>query len=154
MATHLSILAQRIAWTEEPGVLYSPQGCRESDPTDTAQQSVAHIANLNQEGQEIMHIFFPESGLGSLCLVVLSCSVMSDSLPPGVSYHALLQEIFPTRGSNPGLPHCRQILYRLTHREAQEYWTGQPIPYSGDLPEPEIKPVSPASQADSLLTEL
>ena len=31
----------------------------------------------------------------------------------GVGCHALLQEIFPTRGSNPGLRHCRQILYRL-----------------------------------------
>ena len=27
----------------------------------------------------------------------------------------LLQEIFPTQGSNPGLPHCRQMLYRLNH---------------------------------------
>ena len=25
----------------------------------------------------------------------------------GVGYHALLQGIFPTQGSNPGLPHCR-----------------------------------------------
>ena len=24
--------------------------------------------------------------------------------------------IFPTQGSNPGLPHCRQILYRLSHQ--------------------------------------
>ena len=29
--------------------------------------------------------------------------------------HALLQEIFPTQGSFPGLPHCRQILYHLSH---------------------------------------
>ena len=29
----------------------------------------------------------------------------------------LLQGIFPTQGSNPGLPHCRQILYRLSHQE-------------------------------------
>ena len=28
----------------------------------------------------------------------------------GVGCHALLQGIFPTQGSNPGLPHCRQIL--------------------------------------------
>ena len=26
---------------------------------------------------------------------------------PGVGCHALLQGIFPTQGSNPGLPHCR-----------------------------------------------
>ena len=29
----------------------------------------------------------------------------------GVGCHALLQGIFPTQGSNPGLPYCRQILY-------------------------------------------
>ena len=33
MATHFSILAQRILWTEEPGRLYSPWGCQESDTT-------------------------------------------------------------------------------------------------------------------------
>ena len=34
----------------------------------------------------------------------------------GVSCHTLLQEIFPTQGLNLGLPHCRQILYRLGHQ--------------------------------------
>ena len=29
----------------------------------------------------------------------------------GMGCHTLLQGIFPTQGSNPGLPHCRQILY-------------------------------------------
>ena len=29
---------------------------------------------------------------------------------------SLLQGIFPTQGSNPGLPHCRQILYQLSHK--------------------------------------
>jgi len=24
--------------------------------------------------------------------------------------------MFPTQGSNPGLPHCRQILYQLSHK--------------------------------------
>ena len=33
----------------------------------------------------------------------------------------------------------------------QEYWSGLPFLSSGDLPLPEIKPVSPALQADSLL---
>ena len=28
----------------------------------------------------------------------------------------LLQGIFPTQGSNPGLPHCRQMLYHLRHQ--------------------------------------
>ena len=39
-------------------------------------------------------------------------------------------------------------------RESQEYWSGYPIPYPADLPDPGIKPGSPALQADSLLTEL
>ena len=33
-----------------------------------------------------------------------------------MSCHCLLQEIFPTQGLNPGLPHCRQTLYRLSHQ--------------------------------------
>jgi len=32
----------------------------------------------------------------------------------------------------------------------QEYWSGLPFPSPGDLPNPEIKPVSPAWQVDSL----
>ena len=60
----------------------------------------------------------------------ISHSVMSDSLRPtrllcpwdspdkntGGGGHSLLQGIFPTQGSNPGLLHCRQILYRLSHQ--------------------------------------
>ena len=33
----------------------------------------------------------------------------------GVGSHSLLQEIFPTLGLNPVFPHCRQILYHLSH---------------------------------------
>ena len=40
--------------------------------------------------------------------------------PPGkntrVGCHALLQGIFPTQGLNPGLLHCRLILYRLSYK--------------------------------------
>ena len=59
-----------------------------------------------------------------------SCSIVSDSLwhhglyspwnSPGqntvVGSFCLLQGIFPTQGSNPRLPHCRQILYQLSHK--------------------------------------
>ena len=34
----------------------------------------------------------------------------------GVGSHSLLQGIFLTQGSNLGLLHCRQILYRLSHQ--------------------------------------
>ena len=36
----------------------------------------------------------------------------------------------------------------------QEYWSELPFPSLGDLPDPGIKPGSPALQADSLPTEL
>ena len=36
----------------------------------------------------------------------------------------------------------------------QEYWSGLPFPSPGDLPNPGIKPRSPALQADDLPTEL
>ena len=35
---------------------------------------------------------------------------------PGVGCHALLQGIFPTQRSNPGLLHCRLIVSRLRHQ--------------------------------------
>ena len=40
----------------------------------------------------------------------------------GVGCHALLQGIFPTQGSNPGLPYCRQILYQLSHQGSPACW--------------------------------
>ena len=36
----------------------------------------------------------------------------------------------------------------------QEYWSGLPFPSPGDLPDPGVKPQSPALQADSLPFEL
>ena len=36
----------------------------------------------------------------------------------GVGSLFLLQGIFPTQGSNPGLPHCRRILYQLSHKRS------------------------------------
>ena len=36
----------------------------------------------------------------------------------GVGCHFLLQGIFLTQGSNPGLLHCRQILYHLSHQRS------------------------------------
>ena len=36
----------------------------------------------------------------------------------GVGCHALLQGIFLTQGLNPGLPHCRWIIYHLSYKES------------------------------------
>ena len=69
-----------------------------------------------------------------VCLVAQSCPTLCDPtdcrMPgssvhgnsPGkntrVGFHALVQGIFPTQGSNPGLPHCRLNLYHLSYKEA------------------------------------
>ena len=47
------------------------------------------------------------------CQVPLS---MEFSRPEYWSDLSLLQRIFPTQGLNPGLLHCRRILYQLSHR--------------------------------------
>ena len=39
----------------------------------------------------------------------------------GVGCYALLQGIFPTQRSNPGLPHCRRILYSLSHQGSPSF---------------------------------
>ena len=72
-----------------------------------------------------------------------SCSVVSDSLQPhglyspwnspgqntGVGSLSFLQGIYPTQGSNPGLPHCRQILYQLSHKGSPRIleWVAYPF---------------------------
>ena len=47
----------------------------------------------------------------------------------GVGCHALLQGILPTQGSNPGLPHCRWILYHLSHQGSPRIleWVAYPF---------------------------
>ena len=42
----------------------------------------------------------------------------------GVGSHSLLQRIFPTQGSNPGLPHCRGILFQLAEPPGKPKNTG------------------------------
>ena len=67
-----------------------------------------------------------------ICLVAQSCPTLHDPMDcspsgssvhgdssgknTGVGCHALLQGIFPTQGLNPGLLHCWQILYHLSHQ--------------------------------------
>ena len=46
----------------------------------------------------------------------LYCPWHSPGQNTGVGSLSLLQRIFPTQGLNPGLLHCRQILYQLSHK--------------------------------------
>ena len=91
---------------------------------------------------------FIEHLLYVLCLVAQSCPTLYDSMdcsPPGssvygdspgkntgVGCHALFQGIFPTQGLNPGLPHCRRILWHLSHKGSPskpDHLMGQMFPF-------------------------
>ena len=52
-----------------------------------------------------------------------------------VGSHSLLQQIFPTQGLNPGLPHWKQILYQLSHQGSPRIlgWLAYPFS-SGSSP--------------------
>ena len=79
-----------------------------------------------------------------------SRSVVSDSLQPhglyspwnspgqntGVGSLPLCQGIFPNQASNTGLPHCRQILYQLSHKGSPRIleWVAYPFSRGSSWP--------------------
>ena len=79
-----------------------------------------------------------------------SCSVVSDSLRPhglqspwnspgqntGVGSHFLLQGIFLTKGLDPGLLHCRWILYQLNHQGSPRILEWVIYPFSSGTSQP------------------
>ena len=89
------------------------------------------------------------------CFKSLSCSVMSDSLwphglyspwnspgqNPGVGSLSFLQGIFSTQGSNPGLPHCRRVLYQLSHKGSPRVleWVAYPFSRGSSRPRNRIR---------------
>ena len=104
---------------------------------------------------------------------VLSCSVVFNSLPPrglkparlfcpwdfpgkntGVGSLSLLQGIFPAQGLNPGLPHCRQILYHLSHKGSPGILEWVAYTFSSGSSQPTNQTRSSALQVDFLPTEL
>ena len=95
-----------------------------------------------------------------------------DCSPPGSSVHGdsqgkhtgmgfqgplqgPLQGIFPTQGLNPLLPHCRRILYLLSHQGSPRIlgWVGYPFSRGSSRPRNRTGGLL-ALQADSLPAEL
>ena len=69
----------------------------QTDPNLTLSESHSVVSNsLQSHG-----LYSPWNSLGQIT---------------GVGSCSLLQGIFPTQGSNPALPHCRQIPYQLSHQ--------------------------------------
>ena len=109
-------------------------------PTCVVPGTIAHQAPLSivyPRQESWSGLPFPSPGgltdLENVLCVLCFITVLSDSLrhhgQPSSSVHrdspgkntgvgclALLQGIFSTRGLNPSLQHCRQILYHLSHQ--------------------------------------
>ena len=95
----------------------------------------SYLSNMLHEHSEkyaLLEMWNISEYCAVLCLVAQSCLTLCDPMdgsPPGssvhedspgkntgVGYHALLQGILAIQGSNPGLLHCRRILYHLSHQ--------------------------------------
>ena len=134
-----------VFWSGEFHGLYSPWGCKESDVIFSSLfcNGLLSEADLDYQFKFLggsscsfsmlskmlsLISMFNESGE----LVIQSCLTFYDSMdcsPLGFSVCgilqartlewvaiSLLQGIFPTQGSNPGLLHCRPILHHLSHQ--------------------------------------
>ena len=103
--------------------------------TYTSKRLLISSQLVSESTPDLSQSLSPRLTRGVYCPMYVSCSVMSDSLQlhiwqparilcpwnyPGkntaVGCHFLLQGIFLTQGSNPGLLHCRQILYHLSNQ--------------------------------------
>ena len=105
-----------------------------------------------------------------LCLVAQWCLTLCDPMgcsPPGssvhgdspvkntrVGCHALLQGLFPTQGSKPGVPCCRQILYHLSHQGSPRILQWVAYSFSRGSSQPRNQLGISAFQVNSLLAEL
>ena len=142
MATHSSVLVRKIPWTEEPSRLQS-----------MGSQRVWHNWAISLWQHSLMFLVMFTT-MFTLC-AVLGLSVISNFLQPiycspphssdhrdspgkntGVGCHVLLQGIFPTQGLNPGLPHCRQILYHLSYQGSPRIleWVAYPFSRESSWP--------------------
>ena len=106
MATQSSILAWRVPWTDEPSRL----------------QTVG-LQRVGHDLVTVLRCFSRVRLFLNSWTVALQAPLSMDSLGKntGVGGLSLLQWIFPTPGSNPGLQHCKQILYQLSH-QGSPYW--------------------------------
>ena len=92
---------------------------------------------LNHQGSPCVSRSVMSNSLQSLCSPPGS-SVQGDCLGKntGVGCHALLQGFFPTQRSNLGLPHCRWILYYLSHQGSPRILEWVAYPFSRGSSQP------------------
>ena len=112
--THVSILPQTPVSSRPPGNLELSSLCYIVSP---CWLSILNIAVCGGGG--LVAKLCPTLAICGLQPAGLLCPWNSPGKNTGVGCRALLQGIFSTQGSNPGLLHCRQILYRLSYEGQQ-----------------------------------
>ena len=97
----------------------SPWGCKELDMTEGLHFhfSILCIGGGNGNPLQCSCLENPRDG-GSWWAAISGVAQSQTRLKrlSSSSSLSLLQGIFPTQRSNPGLPHCRWILYQLSHK--------------------------------------
>ena len=112
MTSHSSILAWKFAWTEEPGGLQS-MGSQRVRHDQCGPLNILYYYNSESDRCSVMSNSFQSH---ELQLTRLLCPWNSPGKKAGVGCHSLFQGIFLTKGLTPGLLHCGQILYCLSHQ--------------------------------------
>ena len=97
----------------------------------TAHQSATTLMLWRVSGFTVHHLFpWKWKLLSRVRLFATPWTVKnSPGQNTGVGSLFLLQGIFPTKGLNPGLPQCRQILYQLSHQRSPRIleWVAYPF---------------------------
>ena len=84
-------------------------------------------------------VFSMKAKATQLCMTLcnpMDCPWNSPGQKTGVGYFSLLQGIFPTQGLNPGVLHCRRILYQLSHKGSPRTldWVAYPFSRGSSRP--------------------
>ena len=117
---------------------------------------------INIHGREVLSLCPCAQLLSDVQLFVAPWTV-ARPVPPsmdfsakntGAGIHFLLQEIFPTQGSNPGILHYRLIVYQLSYQGSPRILERVDSLFSRGSSLPRNRTRSPALQADSLPAEL
>ena len=106
------------------------------DPTETLWGSYDGLYFI-QEDTEVHRSWV---NFQSLCILSeltrLLCPWDSLGKNTRVGCHALLQEIFPIQGLNPGFLHCRPVVYWLSHQESPRTLEWVACPFSRGSSQP------------------
>ena len=90
-----------------------------SEPWASAGSSGFPVTSVKVKWKLLRRVWLFATPRTVACYTPLSWS--SPGKNTGVGCRSLLQGIFPTQGMNPHLPHCRQILYHLSHQGSPKH---------------------------------